>query len=150
MNDLNGEPIDVYTRDLAEAWNIGGAETEEGVLMLVAPNDREIFITTARGTQGTLTDISTGRIIRNTIVPRFKAGDYAGGIAAGVEGIIERLDVDPAQAEAIAEAEAAAEAQASGEEGFPISSIFWFILLLGIFVLPMLGGGQAEAVSRSS
>lgn len=149
VDSLDGEPIDLYTRDLAEEWGIGGAETEEGVLMLVAPNEREVFITTARGTQGTLTDISTGRIIRDTIVPAFKTGDYSGGIAAGVEQIIERLDMDPAQAEAIAEAEAAAEAQGSrGGDGFPISSIFWFILLLGFFILPMLGGGKRRRYRR--
>ena len=130
----------MYARDLAEAWGVGGAETEEGVLMLVAPNEREVFIATARGVQGTLTDISTGRIIRETMVPAFREGNYAAGIAAGVERIIERLDLDPAQAEAIAEAEAAAEAQPNGEEGgFPIGAIFWIGFLLFFFVLPAVG-----------
>ncbi len=146
---VDGAPIDVYARDLAEEWQISGAQTEEGVLMLVAHDDRELWITTARGVQGTLTDISTGRIIRGTIVPAFKRGDYAGGIASGVEQIIERLDMDPAQAAAIAEAEAAAARQGPQENGgFPISAIFWFLLLLFFFILPMLGGGKRKRYRR--
>lgn len=142
VEDIGGEPIDVYTRNLAEEWGIGGAETEEGVLFLVAPNDRELWITTARGVQGTLTDISTGRIIRNTVVPAFKQGDYPGGILAGVDQIIERLDMDPVQAEAIAEAEAAAERARSSEGGFPVGALIWIAFIGFFFILPMLGGGR--------
>ena len=150
INSLEGLETSMYARDLAEAWGVSGTETEAGVLMLVAPNEREVFIATARGVQGTLTDISTGRIIRETIVPAFRQDDYAGGIAAGVDAIIERLNVDPAQAEAIAEAEAAADARRGDEGGFPIGAIFWVGFLVFFFVLPALrGGGRRRRYRRS-
>lgn len=142
VNSLDGEPIETYTRNLAEQWDIGGAETEEGVLMLVAPNEREIFIATARGVQGRLTDISTGRIVRNTIIPAFKNGDMPGGITAGVDQIVERLNMDPAQAEAIAEAEAAAERERASEGGFPIGGLIWIAFIFFFFILPMMRRGR--------
>ena len=131
---LEGIPIDMYAQQLAEQWDIGGAETEEGVLMVVAPNEREIWITTARGVQGRLTDVSAGRIVRNTIIPRFKDGDMPAGIMAGVEAIAERLNMDPAQAEAIAEAEAAAERDSGTGEGATIGGVIFWIGMIALFV----------------
>lgn len=146
---LDGLPAATYAVDLAEAWGVGGAQTEQGVLFLVAPQEREVFIATARGVQGTLTDISTGRIIRDTVVPAFREGDYAGGITAGVDAIIERLNLDPAEARAIDEAAAAAQARRGEEGGFPIGAIFWIGFLLFFFVLPALGGGRKRRYRRS-
>lgn len=133
VTGLEGLPIDMYAQQLAEQWDIGGAETEEGVLMVVAPNDREIWITTARGVQARLTDVSTGRIVRNTIIPQFKDGNMPAGILAGVEAIIERLNMDPAQAEAIAEAEAAAERDGGVGEGATIGGVIFWIAMIGLF-----------------
>lgn len=136
VNSLDGEEASTYARDLAERWDIGGEETEEGVLMLVAPNERKVWITTARGVQTRLTDVSTGRIVRNTIIPAFKAGDMPGGIAAGVDAIIERLNMDPAQAAAIAEAEKAAEKNGSGAAAAAgIGGVLFWMMLIIFFVL---------------
>ncbi|MGE5952683.1 MAG: TPM domain-containing protein [Qipengyuania vulgaris] len=140
----NGQDIDLYSRDLAEFWGIGGAETEQGVLLYIARDDRKMAIKTARGVQGTLTDISSGRIIRNTLRPAFRAGDYAGGISQAVDQIIERLDMDPVEAAAVAEAEAAAERKRSSEGGFPIGALIWFAFIIFFFILPMLRGGSRK------
>ena len=140
----DGIDTQIYSRDLAETWGIGGAETEEGVLMLIARDDREMWISTARGVQGTLTDISTGRIIRDTLRPAFRAGDFAGGIDRATDQIIERLNMDPAQAEAIAEAEAAAERDRSSGGGFPIGGLIWIAFIFFFFILPMIRGGRRK------
>jgi uncharacterized protein len=147
---LDGEEIEPYAQRLAEAWGIGGAESENGVLFLVAPNERKLRIHTARGVQERMTDIMSGRIIRDTVVPRFKSGDMSGGIVAGVDAIIAQLDMDPAQAQAIEEAQAAAERARQDEGGFPIGALFWLVFVFLFFVLPMLSrGGRHRRRSRS-
>lgn len=147
---LDGEEIEPYAQRLAEAWGIGGAESENGVLLLVAPAERKLRIHTARGVQERMTDIMSGRIIRDTIVPRFKAGDMSGGIVAGVDAIIAQLDMDPAQAKAIEEAQIAAERARGDEGGFPIGALFWLVFVFLFFVLPALSrGGRRRRRSRS-
>lgn len=147
---LDGEEIEPYAQKLAEAWGIGGAESENGVLFLVAPTERKLRIHTARGVQERMTDIMSGRIIRDTVVPRFKAGDMSGGIVAGVDAIIAQLDMDPAQARAIEEAQAAAEAARAKDGGFPIGALFWLVFVFLFFILPMLSrGGRRRRRNRS-
>lgn len=139
---LDGEEIEPYAQKLAESWGIGGAESENGVLLLVAPAERKLRIHTARGVQERMTDIMSGRIVRDTIVPRFKAGDMSGGIVAGVDAIIAQLDMDPAQARAIEEAQSAADRARQSEGGFPIGALFWLVFVFLFFILPMLRGGK--------
>jgi uncharacterized protein len=143
VSTIGNEPVDIYARDLAERWGIGGAETEEGVLMLIAPNEREMWITTARGVQDRLTDISTGRIFRDTLRPAFRAGDFAGGIDRATDQIIERLNLSPADVEAIEEAEAAARRNSSSTSrsdtgGFPVGTFVALLFMFFFFVLPLI------------
>ncbi len=144
---LDDQPVDAYAQQLAEAWGIGGAETEQGVLFLVAPTERRIRIHTARGVQERLPDVLAGRIIRDTVTPRFKAKDMAGGIAAGVDAIIAQLNRDPAEAKAVAEAAAAAAAQRrSSSDGVNIGAvIFWIFLILFLIACSAGVGGAAIA-----
>lgn len=128
---LEGMDVTDYAQGLAEKWNIGGAETEEGALLLVAPAERKIRIHTARGVQDRLTDAWSGRIIRDTMAPRFREGQYGPGIAAAVEAIVAQLDRSPADAKAVAEAAAAASSQRQGApESSLASAIFWIGLIL--------------------
>lgn len=147
---LDGEEVETYAQNLAAAWGIGGARSENGVLLLVAPKERKLRIHTARGVQERLTDIMSGRIIRDVIVPRFKAGDMSGGIVAGVDAIIRQLDMDPAQARAIEEAQAAAERARQSDGGFPLGALFWIAFLFLFFILPMLRGGGKRRRRRYS
>ena len=139
VSSLDGLDEVTYGQQLAEAWGIGGKETEQGVLLLVAPKERRVRIATARGGQyDGFNDILAARIIRDTITPRFKAGDMAGGITAGVDAIITDLNRTPAQAKAIAEAEVAARAQdLRGSKGGTVGGfIFWaamIIVFMGVF-----------------
>lgn len=139
---LDDQPVDAYAQQLAETWDIGGAESEQGVLFLVAPTERKIRIHTARGVQERLPDVLAGRIIRDTITPRFKARDMAGGITAGVDAIIAQLNRDPAEAKAVAEAAAAAaKQQRSGNEEASVGAvIFWIVLIL--FLIMLFGRGR--------
>lgn len=130
VGSLDGLPVEDYAQKLAEAWDIGGAETEEGVLVLVAPNERQLRIHSGRGVQDRLTDALSGRIIRDTMAPRFKQGDFGGGIAAGVDQIIAQLDRSPADAKAIAEAAEAAKANQEPESASVGGVIFWMLLIL--------------------
>lgn len=136
---LGGEAVDVYARNLAEQWGVGGAETEEGVLLLIAPNEREMWITTARGVQDRLTDISSGRIFRDTLRPAFREGDFGGGIDRATDQIIERLNLSPADAKAIAEAEAAA-SRNNADGGFPVGVLIWLAFIFFFFALPIMAG----------
>lgn len=136
VNSLDGMDATDYAQQLAETWDIGGAKTEQGVLFLIAPAGRKLRIHTARGVQERLPDVLAGRIIREKVTPKFKAGDYAGGINDGVDQIIAQLNRDPADAKAVAEAAKAA-ARSDTSSGSTIgSAIFWIVLIvvmIGIF-----------------
>lgn len=142
---LGGETIEQYAVRLFEQWGIGGAEMDQGVLLLVAPNERQLRIEVGYGLHPYITDILSGRIIREEITPRFGNGDFAGGIAAGVEALIAQLDRDPADARAVAEAAAAAErAGARGTDGATIAgAVFWVVMILFFMVIfGRRGGGR--------
>lgn len=84
---LGGEPIESFGIRVADAWKIGQKGSDNGVILIVAVDDRKIRIEVGRGLEEKLTDLAASLIIRNEIAPRFKAGDYAGGILRGVKGI---------------------------------------------------------------
>lgn len=148
VNSLEGQDPETYARGLAETWGVGGKETEEAALLLIAPSEREMWISTARGVQDRLTDLFTGQIVRNTLRPAFRAGDFGGGIATATDQMIERLNLSPADAKAIAEAEAAARGKDS-EGGFPIGLLIWIAFMLFFFVVPMLAGRGRRRRYRS-
>lgn len=106
---LEGQEIEPYATELFRKWGIGDKERDDGVLLLVAPNERKVRIETGYGAEGFLTDIVSGRIIRDTILPRFKAGDMGGGIVAGADAVIAQLQLPADEARERVEAAAANE-----------------------------------------
>ena len=144
VSSLDGLDEVTYGQELAEAWGIGGKETEQGVLLLVAPKERRVRIATARGGQyDGFNDILAARIIRDTITPRFKAGDMAGGIATGVDAILTDLNRTPAEAKAIAEAETAARAQDSrGSKGGTVGGFIFWAAMIVVFMAVFGRGGR--------
>jgi uncharacterized protein len=137
---LGDETIETYAETLFnDEWGIGGAGTDQGLLLLVAPNERKVRIETGYGLQEFVTDIFAGRVIRDDITPRFRSGDYAGGINAGIDALVTQLDRTPAEAKAIAEAAEAAQRQRGEDEGFPIGTLIWLAFLFFFFILPMFG-----------
>src|SRR6478672_9825605 len=82
------ETIEQFSIRVAEAWKIGRKKIDDGALLVIAKNDRHLRIEVGYGLEGALTDATTKRIIDEDITPKFKAGDFAGGVTAGVNRII--------------------------------------------------------------
>jgi uncharacterized protein len=100
VGSLDGEEIEPYANGLFREWRLGEADKDNGVLLLVAPNQRRVRIEVGYGLEGTLTDALSKVIIANAITPRFKAGDFSGGVSRGVDDIITVLTTDAAEWEA--------------------------------------------------
>ncbi|UPJ48626.1 TPM domain-containing protein [Bradyrhizobium sp. 200] len=84
----DGEAIEQFSLRVAEAWKIGRKKVDDGALLVIAKNDRRLRIEVGYGLEGALTDVTTKRIIDEDITPKFKAGDFAGGVSAGVNRIV--------------------------------------------------------------
>lgn len=83
----NDEYLEGYSLKVARDWGIGEKDTSNGVLLLIAKDDRKLRIEVGRGLEGDLTDVRANRIIRNVITPKFKEGKYFEGISEGVNSI---------------------------------------------------------------
>jgi uncharacterized protein len=84
----DGEAIEQFSLRVAEAWKIGRKKVDDGALLVIAKNDRRLRIEVGYGLEGALTDATTKRIIDEDITPKFKASDFGGGVAAGVDRIV--------------------------------------------------------------
>ncbi len=84
----DGEAIEQFSLRVAEAWKIGRKKVDDGALLVIAKNDRRLRIEVGYGLEGALTDATTKRIIDEDITPKFKANDFGGGVAAGVDRIV--------------------------------------------------------------
>src|SRR6202158_539720 len=94
------ETIEQYSIRVAEAWKIGRKKIDDGALLVVAKNDRKLRIEVGYGLEGALNDVTAKRIIDEVITPKFRSGDFAGGISAGVERIIGVIEGEPLPAPA--------------------------------------------------
>jgi uncharacterized protein len=94
------ETIEQYSIRVAEAWKIGRKKIDDGALLVVAKNDRKLRIEVGYGLEGALNDVTAKRIIDEIITPKFRSGDFAGGISAGVDRIIGVIDGEPLPAPA--------------------------------------------------
>ena len=89
------ETIEQYAMRVAEQWKPGRKKIDDGVILLVAKDDRALRIEVGYGLEGALTDAASKRIISDIIVPRFSQGDFHGGIRAGVDRIMRVIDGEP-------------------------------------------------------
>jgi uncharacterized protein len=141
--DLQGYPIEDYGYQLGRHWGIGQSGQEKasngqtykdnGLLLIVAPNERKVRIEVGYGLEPVMTDAMSGLIIRNAILPQFKAGDYDAGVEAGTDAIIQQLSLD--RGVAIQKAQAAQQqANASSDHGgIPLPALIFIIVLIVIF-----------------
>ena len=150
VKNLDGQEIQPYANDLGRKWGIGDEKTDTGVLLLVAPAERKVWIATGYGADDYLTDAMAGTIIRSAILPRFKAGDMGGGIVAGVDAIIHQLELPPEEA-----AKRAQEAQSRARDrdddvGFipVIVIVFVFFMIIGGISGMTRGGRQYHSKRR--
>ena len=143
---LQGYPIEDYGYRLGRAWGIGQKGFDNGVILLVAPNEHKVRIEVGYGATAYVTDAMSSIIIRNAILPHFrqKPPDYGGGIEAGVDQVINLMSMSPDQAE-----QAAAQAQQQEQahrtsSGGALPVIFWVM----IFVFIMLAKARRVAGRR--
>lgn len=123
---LEGQSIEAFALQVAEAWRIGQRGLDNGAILVVAQQERRLRIEVGYGLEGRLTDLVAGRIIREVIVPRFKAGRFDEGILAGVEamvGVVRGEFAPPA---------------ASEREALPMQALP-FVLFAFVFLVTMLG-----------
>ena len=136
----NGVPIFDYALQVAEKWELGDKDIDDGLLMVVAVNDRDMYILTGYGLEGVLPDAAVNRIIREDITPLFKQNDYGAGILAGVESLKTRLTADP-EVLARADAQAAERSQSTNDAGDSPSPVFLFVMamIFGSFITSIFG-----------
>jgi uncharacterized protein len=97
LKSLQGTSVEDFGVELGRRWQIGQKGKNNGVLLIVAPNERKVRIEVGYGLEGALTDAVSRLIIENAITPRFRAGDFAGGITRGVDDIVSVLTGDAAE-----------------------------------------------------
>lgn len=97
VKSLDGYDAETYANGLFRFWKLGEAKKNNGVLFLVAPNERKMRIEVGYGLEGTLTDALSKVILTTAVAPRFKANDFGGGVERGVDGVIAVLSGDSAE-----------------------------------------------------
>ncbi len=137
LKSLQGYEIRDFGYQLGRHWGIGQKDKNNGVLLVIAPKERKVAIEVGYGLEGVLTDALTKIIIENVILPKFRAGDMAGGIMDGVNDIIAALTGN---------------AQMVAARGQPASEApFWFVFVFVLFLMVTMmvfqafrGGGSGS------
>lgn len=141
---LQGTDIADYGYQLGRAWGIGSKAKNDGAILLVAPAEHKVRIEIGYGLEGVLTDALTSIIIREAIVPKFKAGDIPGGIVAGTDALIKQLSLPDPDARANV---AAAQQRQTAEQVRPAAAhrggVPWLfvLIIIAFFVFPRIFGG---------
>ena len=97
LSSLQGQEVEPYANELFRHWALGEKTKNNGVLLVVAPKEKKVRIEVGYGLEGTLTDALSKIVIVNAIAPRFKAGDFPGGITRGVDDVITILTTDSSE-----------------------------------------------------
>lgn len=136
VKSLEGRTIEDYGYRLGRAWQIGDKQKDDGVILLVAPTEKKVRIETGYGARVFLTDAVSSVIIRESILPRFKAGDMAGGIVAGADQIIKMMSLSPQEAQRQA-AEAGKRETERDNEGAGLIPVAFWLMIIGFVLLSM-------------
>jgi uncharacterized protein len=141
LNSLQGYPIEDFGYQLGRRWGIGQKDKDNGVLLIVAPNERKVRIEVGYGLEPTLTDALSNLIIQNAILPEFRRGNFASGIRAGVRDV---KDVLLGDAE---EVKARARRSPQGEDldlGSIILIIFWACMVAFVIYAVVQSANSAQ------
>lgn len=95
MPTTQPETIEQFSIRVADAWKVGRKKVDDGAILVVAKNDRHLRIEVGYGLEGALTDVTSRRIIDEIITPKFRTGDFGGGISDGVDRMIRVIDGEP-------------------------------------------------------
>jgi len=144
--DLQGYPIEDYGYKLGRTWRIGQKGEDNGVILLVAPNERKVRIEVGYGATAYVTDAMSSVIIRNSILPHFRQNppDYGGGISAGADQIITTMELPEAEAVKRAQEIGAKEAKRLEVDVNPIPVIFIVIIIVIVRSLAAVDRGEFE------
>jgi uncharacterized protein len=140
--DLGGYEIEEYGYQLGRAWAIGQKGQNNGAILIIAPAQRKLRIEVGYGLEGTLTDAVSSRIIRGTIVPRFKAGDLAGGVEAGADELIALLQLPPDQQQAAVKQ--LSQRASSTDDGPGWGALVWLIIIIVWIVIASRRGARGR------
>ena len=127
---LQGYDIRDYGYQLGRAWGVGQAKLNNGIVLIVAPTEHKVTIEVGYGLEPIVTDALSEVIIQTQILPKFRAGDFNGGVEAGVDALIQQLSLDTSEAERRAAAAEQQQPQGDGGGG----GIAGFLILLFIFI----------------
>lgn len=139
------ETIEQYGLRVAEVWRLGRKGVDDGALLLVAKDDRTLRIEVGYGLEGAIPDAVAKRVIEEVILPRFKQGDFAGGIAAGSDALIKLVEGEPLPEPT----PQAAPGLTRFEDALPVAMLFIFVVggvlraMLGRFLGASVAGGVA-------
>ena len=95
ISSLQGESIEDFSIRVAESWRLGQKGIDNGVILIIAPNDRKLRIEVGYGLEGVLPDVIANQIIREVIVPHFRNADFAAGIDGGINAILQTISGEP-------------------------------------------------------
>lgn len=142
ISSTKGENINYLGAQWGQEWGIGQEKEDNGILILLARDDRRIAINTGYGVEHLLTDAMSKRIIERDIIPYFKNNDYPGGLNRGVDAIFEVLT-----------GEYQGQRTSSSSDGFPMGIILFLIIIFIIFIIAISknrrnGGGSGSKRSR--
>lgn len=142
---LDGLTVEAYTLNLAQRWGVGDKQKDNGVVLLVAPNERKVRIEVGYGMEPDLTDAQAGRIIRNVIIPHFRNQQMQEGILAGTNAVLGTLGSTPFEARIeerkAAEEKSLADKKRRNEETAAFMTVAGVVLLvllvlgMGVFVI---------------
>jgi uncharacterized protein len=136
---LEGESIEDYAYKVFNEWKLGQKDKDNGILIVVVPDERRMRIEVGYGLEGTLPDILAGRIIQNIMAPRFREGDYDTGITEGVIAVVTVLEgADPTTVEGLAETTGSQESMNFADLESPDIPLGMRILL-GAFIFGIIG-----------
>ncbi len=146
VKSLQGYPVEDYGYQLGRHWGIGQKGRNNGVLLIVAPNEREVRIEVGYGLEGQLTDALASHIIQGQILPAFKSGDYEGGIVAGVQAIVAVF-----AGEALPAAAEAAAGISASQMPIPALLIFGVVVgqILAMFLSRIFAGTLAGVIAAA-
>ncbi|OYY63959.1 YgcG family protein [Sphingomonas sp. 28-62-11] len=147
--DLQGYPIEDYGYRLGREWKIGQKDANNGILLIVAPNERKVRIEVGYGLEPIMTDALSSQIIRNTILPKFKAGDLPGGIMAGAAEIAEQMKLPLEAGEARAAALVKKKPKSKNSAGDWVIAIIIMTVIFFVVLLPLLFGRSRGRRYRS-
>ncbi|MEH3101322.1 TPM domain-containing protein [Sphingomonas adhaesiva] len=135
--DLQGYAIEDYGYRLGREWGIGQKDANNGIILLVAPKEKKVRVEVGYGLEPIMIDALSSVIVNQTILPRFREGDMAGGIVAGAQAIAEQMTLPLEAAERRAQAAAAKRTQRKDTVGDWMVAGFWIMVVVFI-ILPML------------